>query len=272
MKNDEREHIDRRVNDQWARRMRALEREFERADRARQPKPDRHSIPLAVLSAAVVLLTAVLILTMTKGSPAKPAAKPAPLGPFGTTPAAQWHEPLQSITLARAVRVGAFSAKNIGDALTEVRDYLVVARATEKALAPGNTLAAPVRGEGTITYQHRAKTAHSPEELVVSVNAIWAYALQADYPLAPGPGSVVGLHERAEFRFAVGATAAKVATASRKDTLLWFDDDCGFRSAGLVGLPRASDPDALPGYSNGVSADQAFDLRTATEISGHICR
>lgn len=272
MKNDEREQVDRRVNDQWARRMRALEREFDRADRARHPRPDRHSIPLALLSGAVVLLTAVLILTVTKGSPAKPVLNPAPLGPFGTTPAAQWHEPLQAIALPEARRAGTFSAKNIADDLAEVRDYLVAARATDHALAPGNALAAPVRAEGTITYRDVAKSAHQPEQLVVSVNALWAYALHADYALASGPGQVIGLHERAEFRFIAGAPEHKVALAPRKDTMLWFDDDCGYREAGLVGLPRANDPAALPGYSNGVSTDQAFDLRTVQEISGHVCR
>lgn len=272
MKNDEREQLDRRVNDQWARRMRALEREFERADRARQPRPDRHSIPLAVLSGAVVLLTAVLILVVTNGSPPKPVAKPAPLGPFGTTPAAQWQQPPQSIAVPDAVRVGSFSAKAVSTALDDARDYLVLARTRDSALAAGNKLAAPVRAQGTITYRHVARAGRTPEQLVVSVNAVWAYALDADYPRSSGPGNVVALHERAEFRFVAGSTAGRGATAPVRDALLWYDDDCGYRKVGLVGLPRADDPGALPGYSNGVSTDQAFDLRTTVEISGHVCR
>lgn len=277
MKNDEREQLDRRVNDQWARRMRALEREFARADRARQPKPDRQSVPLAVLSGAVVMLAAVLILVVTKGGPTKPAAAPsAPLGPFGTTPAAAWGDAVRAIVLPEATRTGAFSAKAVDAALEGVRNGLIAAHTTAKALAPGNALAAPVRATGTITYQDVARTAHAPEELIVTANVVWAYALHADYALASGPGAVVAVHERAVFRFAVagvgGAAVGRGAVVPARDARLWFDGDCGFRESGLVGLPRANDPGALPGYSNGVSVEQAFDLRTTQQISGHVCR
>lgn len=272
MRNDEREQLDRRVNDQWARRMRALEREFERADRARHPKPERHSIPLAIVSGLVVILTAVLILTVTRSGPDKPVAQPPPvLGPFGTTPAAHWDEPPVAIRLPAPARSGSFSAAAVQSAMDDIRTYLVNTRTEHTALARGNALTAAVRADGVLSYRHLAKSRHAPEQLVVSVNVVWAYALRAEYPLAPGANRVVALHERAEFRLPAG-TPLKVQEHLVKDRLLWFDNDCGYRAAGLVALPRANDPAALPGYSNGVSMEQAFDIDTTAQISGHVCR
>ena len=274
MKNDERERLGRRVDDQWTRRMRALEREFERADRARRPRAERHSIPLAVLTAAVVVLAAVLILQLTKSAADKPEPVAAPAGPFGVTPAAGWADAATGLTEPAAQRAGALSASDVATLLDHARTALLAQRTGEAALAPGNGYAAPVRALGSMTYAFVPASSNSAARFVVSVNVVWAYALRAGYAAAPGVGQVVALHERATLAFTPrrGVPPDRLRPALSTDRLLWFDADCGYRAAGLVGLARAGDPDALPGYSNGVSVDRAFALDATAEITGHVCR
>jgi hypothetical protein len=83
----------------------------------------------------------------------------------------------------------------------------------------------------------------------------------------------VAVHERAQLRFArTSGTESVLRPQLVKDTLLRFDTDCAYGAHGLIGLARAADPAALPGYNNGVSVTQAFALDTTVVVTGHVCR
>lgn len=274
MRNDERERLGRRVDEQWTRRIRALEREFERADRARRPRAERNSVPLAVLTAAVVVLVAILILQLTKGSANRTSAAPAAAGPFDKSPAARWPDATIALAGPASGDSGALSSADVDIMLDRARTWLLARRTGTDALAPGNTYAAPVRALGSITYAFAAAGRGAPAQFTVSANVVWAYAMRAGYAAAPGVNSVVAVHERATLTFTPrhAVPVDKLQPVLSADQTLWFDADCGYRAAGLVGVARLDDPAALPGYSNGVSVDRAFAPDTTVEISGHVCR
>lgn len=272
MRNDQRERLDRRDTDTWARRIRALEREFARADKARYAsatRAERQSMPLALFTGAVVIAVALLIMARTAGTSRTPAA-PAAADPFLGTPAASWPPAAAGIAVPAAAPVGPFSAGEVRSALGSIRAEVVAAHTAPGVLAPGNVFAAPVRAHGAVAYRLGARSGTQAQRLMVTVNVVWAYALRADYRLAAGPASVVALHERSTFVI-TGPSDTRSVRAPAASTLLWFDADCGYRAQRLVGLPRAHDPRALLGYDNGVSADRAFNPATTIELSGHVC-
>ncbi|MDT4936835.1 MAG: hypothetical protein QOG80_506 [Pseudonocardiales bacterium] len=308
--NDERERLERRTKDQWARRMRSLERDFQRAERARQRGPVRQSLPVAVAAAAAVLLTAVLVVRSGQHG-AAPAAAPTPTitaGAFGDSPAAAWSVASAALVLPKPARTGPFSATEVKGALARARTYLLTAR-TDVAvltkhdvsvlkalvdpkalrfaggspiqrilfstfLAPKNNLAAPVRLLGTVTDRYEPRSGRAAERFVVSANLIWAYALKAGYPLAPIPNNVVAIHERIELSFYLSAdmSGPRAKPSPTRDDALWYDIDCGYFNQRLLGLPRSNDPDALPGIDNGVSQREAFDPNSEANASAHRCR
>ncbi|MFI7221472.1 hypothetical protein [Micromonospora maritima] len=232
------------------------------------------------------------------GEQAVSSASPPPAaGPFDGTPAAGFAEGAAGIALPRAKRTGAFTEKQVADALAKVRKALVTGRldrafftakdperlvrqfapdaraglrddfstgaavsyATQ--LAPGSRLTADQpRVRGRVSYR-ATKDAGGIRVLEVTTNFVWAYPFLTA-SVAPGDGVVV-VHDTVVW------SVAHPDDVKRSSAGLWIDKadsygsniDCAAFDKGLLrlGTPSLGGP-ADPDPDAVFDPDKTLDL------------
>ena len=288
-------------DDEWAKRMKRLERQLKRAkppsSPGRRSSPERGSSPgrgkvllgvgIFVVAAAV---TGVGLVRHHDGSTRNAAETPGPSqstgasGPFDGTPARSWHNATVGLVMPPAGQAGPYSAATVKGALARARAYLLTARTAPAVLvrhdlnalaalatsavsrttlyptllAPGNTLAAPVRVSGSVTDSFEAATEEFSEHLSVTGNLIWAYALRATYAVEqPQPLLIRHEHIKLDFYLDADMDGPQAAVYPVSDVETVYSMDCGYANDRLLGLPRVNDPDREP--AAGGSTKGAFD-------------
>ena len=217
-------------------------------------------------------------------------------GPFDGTPARSWHTANVGLVMPVASPAGPYSAAMVKGALARARAYLLTARtapavlvrhdlnalaslADPKAshsrlyqtfLAPGNTLAAPVRVSGPVTYTFMSGATDDAEHLAITGNLVWAYALKATYPVEP-PYRILVWHEHITLNFYLdaGMDGPQAAVHPAQEVLTTYNMDCGYANADLLGLPRVDDPDRVP--EAGDSTKGAFNPSQPVDQPGRGC-
>jgi hypothetical protein len=209
--------------------------------------------------------------------------------------------------MPHAAAVGTFSASDVAAALKRARTYLLTARANPAVLeqhqvsilqtqldsdfldalrtstqpiqssldatflAPRNRLAAPVRVLGSVTDSYGPPSGGAPARLQLNVNLVWAYALTADYAVAPIGSHVVTIHEKVEVDFWATATGRLDKPSLGAGNILYFDSDCGFFNQRMLGLPRTDDPDVVSESGRTLIRGEGFDPN-ADLRSSRTCR
>jgi len=269
----------------------------------RGSSPGRGKLLLGVgIFVVAAAATGISLLRHDDGSTPSAAETPGPSRAatvseaFGDTPARSWHSAKVGLVMPPATQAGPYSAAMVKGALARARAYLLTARtapavlvrhdltalaalADPKAsrsrlyqtfLAPGNTLAAPVRVSGPVTYTFTSGTTGDAEHLAVTGNLVWAYALNATYPVEP-PYRILVWHEHItlDFYLDAGMDGPQAAVHPVKEVLTTYNMDCGYANADLLGLPRVDDPDRVP--EAGDSTKGAFNPSQPVDQPGRGC-
>jgi hypothetical protein len=291
-------------DEEWSRHVKRLERQLKRNDqKPNSRRPGRILLAVGIFVAAAVV-TAIGLVSRHNDSheaAAKPTPTPtrskAPAGLFDDTPARTWPSASAGLALPTAKPAGPYSAALVKGALGRARTYLLTARTSpavlvhhdlnaltsltaakasrstlyQTFLAPGNTLAAPVRVSGSVTYAFTPSTGDAAEHLAVSGNLVWAYALKATYAVPP-PRPILVRHEhiRLDFYLDADMDGPDAGVYPARDQSFTYNMDCGYENDHLLGLPRVDDPDALPDV--GGSTAGAFNPDQPVDQPGRGCK
>jgi hypothetical protein len=289
-------------DDEWAKHVRKLEREIKR-DSQPPSSPRRGKLLVAVaIFVVAAAVTGVGLLRHHNASPRPAAQTPGPSGskspggPFDGTPAKSWPSANVGLVMPAAAPAGPYSAAVVKGALTRARSYLLTARTApavlvrhdlnalasladptasrsrlyQTFLAPGNTLAAPVRVSGPVTYAFVSGTTDDAEHLAVTGNLVWAYALNATYPVEqPYPILVRHEHITLSFYLDAGMDGPQAAVHPAQETSTTYNMDCAYANAELLGLPRVDDPNRVP--EAGDSTKGAFNPNQPVDRPGRGC-
>jgi hypothetical protein len=246
-------------------------------------------------NSAIVPVLSTPTATLTTSSTASSKS----VDPFATTPARTWLDAANGVVMPAPTQVGPFSIDTVNDALQNAYRYLVIghtdasvtvrhdlsqvsglidgdllsqmdisspvdARTLDLILfAPGASLLAPPRVNGTITDEYVAETGDEPEYLSIDTNLVWAYALTAP-DASPHNSPIVLIHEVFHLKFYLSdrGSQGKIWPSSTGDGFIQ-NMDCGYIHAGLLSLPRADDPDRKKVVAPGtLSSQQLYDPRT----------
>jgi hypothetical protein len=215
-----------------------------------------------------------------------------PENPFDGTPANEFAAATDGIRLPTATKLGSWSAKDVQTALTSTKTILLKARtdpdvvdgdpagyvktlsanaqaAAKKSiasdplgyvteLAPGYSLAEPIRAAGTITVKDG-----SLDQLVISANVVWIYALSGPLPKTSSGAGVrlVVLHTVESYewfpskRFVDADQGARPGAGKRA---VW-NADCANYAKGTLGLPVKAVHDPAAG------AERVFSVSTSPD-------
>ena len=219
-------------------------------------------------------------------------------GPFAASPAALWPTADKGVIMPPAKAVGPYSAAEVKHSLDVAHQYLLTARTDPRVLtehrtkllsamivpdeltttvpttgrdsilhptllAPGFTLAAPVRVNGTVN----AKYSTTDPSLEVTTNLVWAYALVPEADTVDPADNIVVLHEQMTMYLYPSDPTWKNKVWMEHDRAFDSNIDCGYVADGLIGLPRVDDPSRAPQPSGVIpTGNQPFDPKTPLDI------
>lgn len=290
-------------DEEWSRHVKRLERQLKRNDRPPNTRRRGRMLLAVGIFAAAAVVTAIGLFSRHNNGSHEAAATPTPAGskaaagPFDDTPARTWPSASVGLVLPAAKPAGPYSAALVKGALGRARTYLLTARTSpavlvhhdlnalmsltaakasrstlyQTFLAPGNTLAAPVRVSGSVTYAFVSSTGDAAEHLAVSGNLVWAYALKATYAVEqPRPILVRHEHIRLDFYLDADMDGPEAGVYPAHDQSFTYNMDCGYSHDDLLGLPRVNDPDRVP--DAGGSTKGAFNPDQPVDQAGRGCK
>jgi hypothetical protein len=225
------------------------------------------------------------------GITAHRAAEPSldPDDPFSATPAESFAEAPDALRLPTATKLGTWGAKDVQTALNGTKAIVLKARTDATVLggdpagyvktlsvsaqpaakrsiasdalgyvtqlAPGYTLAEPVRAAGTLSVK-----AGSVNQLIITADAVWVYPLAGPLPKASAGAGVrlVVLHtvETYEWFPSKRFTDDDQGARPGEGTRAVFNVDCQKYAKGMLGLPTKAMHDPAAG------AEAVFALNT----------
>ena len=205
----------------------------------------------------------------------------SPHDPFFGSPAEDWPAADQGVIMPAATKAGSYSAIQVKAALDLAHQYILLTRADPRVLvdhqiqlltalvdpeelrrpglkitgsdsilrptllAPGNSLAAPIRVNGTVSAVYHVDSNGTPE-LQVSTNLVWAYALTSRDRVTTGNSTIAVRHDQMTLDLYPSNPSLRNKVFIEQINGYQSNIDCGYADQGMLGLPRIDDPSRAP--------------------------